>query len=231
MQWSRPDTIGETPPPSRAHTATLVDRKIVVYGGGQGSTYYDSIYVLDTVTRRWSRPNVAGPKPPPRRAHTGVLYHGKIYMFGGGNGMTALNDVWTLDVSNISKMRWEELQTSGRKPSHRGYHTANLIGNVMIIVGGSDGKDCFNDIWCLNLGAFARALPGFLNADGTQIHCGGQSCSSRRRTGACRTRPRRWARICSSSVGTMASATATISSSLTSVSPFSCRVCAAQTPP
>ncbi|KAF8183747.1 hypothetical protein K438DRAFT_1599345 [Mycena galopus ATCC 62051] len=151
MQWSRPETVGETPPPSRAHTATLVDRKIVVYGGGQGSTYYDSIYVLDTVTRRWSRPTVAGPKPPPRRAHTGVLYHGKIYMFGGGNGMTALNDVWTLDVTNIAKMRWEELQTTGRKPSHRGYHTANLIGNVMIVVGGSDGKDCFNDIWCLNL--------------------------------------------------------------------------------
>ncbi|KAF7373327.1 hypothetical protein MSAN_00542200 [Mycena sanguinolenta] len=131
MQWSRPETVGETPPPSRAHTATLVDRKIVVYGGGQGSTYYDTVYVLDTVTRRWSCPN--------------------IYMFGGGNGMTALNDVWTLDVSNMGKMRWDELQTSGRKPSHRGYHTANLIGNVMIVVGGSDGKDCFNDIWCLNL--------------------------------------------------------------------------------
>ncbi|KAF7331156.1 Galactose oxidase [Mycena sanguinolenta] len=151
MQWSRPETVGETPPPSRAHTATLVDRKIVVYGGGQGSTYYDTVYVLDTVTRRWSCPNVAGQKPPPRRAHTAVLYHGKIYMFGGGNGMTALNDVWTLDVSNMGKMRWDELQTSGRKPSHRGYHTANLIGNVMIVVGGSDGKDCFNDIWCLNL--------------------------------------------------------------------------------
>jgi UDP-N-acetylglucosamine:LPS N-acetylglucosamine transferase len=134
-----------------------VDRKIVVYGGGQGSTYYDSVYVLDTVTRRWSRPAVAGVKPPPRRAHTGVLYHGKIYMFGGGNGMTALNDVWTLDVTNVAKMRWEELQTTGRKPSHRGYHTANLIGNVMIVVGGSDGKDCFNDIWCLNLGQCARS--------------------------------------------------------------------------
>ncbi|KAJ7737879.1 galactose oxidase [Mycena maculata] len=151
MQWTRPDTVGDVPPPSRAHTATLVDRKLVIYGGGQGSTYYDSVYVLDTVTRRWSRPSVAGPTPPPRRAHTGVLYHGKIYMFGGGNGMTALNDVWTLDVSNMSKMRWEELQTVGRKPSHRGYHTANLIGNIMIVVGGSDGKDCFNDIWCLNL--------------------------------------------------------------------------------
>ncbi|KAF7304735.1 hypothetical protein MKEN_01187600 [Mycena kentingensis (nom. inval.)] len=153
MQWTRPDTNGETPPPSRAHTATAVDRRIVVYGGGQGSTYYDSVYVFDTVMRRWSKPTISGPKPPPRRAHTAVLYKGKIYMFGGGNGMTALNDVWTLDVSAIAsgKMRWEELATSGRKPGHRGYHTANLVSNVMIVIGGSDGKDCFNDMWYLNL--------------------------------------------------------------------------------
>ncbi|KAJ7186295.1 hypothetical protein GGX14DRAFT_618506 [Mycena pura] len=151
MQWSRPEVIGDVPPPSRAHTATAVDRKIVVYGGGQGSTYYDTVYVLDTVMRRWTKPIVAGANPPPRRAHTAVLYKGKIWVFGGGNGMTALNDVWTLDVSNTGKMRWDEVQTTGRKPSHRGYHSANLAGNIMIIVGGSDGKDCFNDMWCLNL--------------------------------------------------------------------------------
>ncbi|KAJ7030160.1 hypothetical protein C8F04DRAFT_739155 [Mycena alexandri] len=152
LQWSRPDTIGETPPPSRTHTATLVNRNIVVYGGGQGSTFYDSTYVLDTITRCWSRPPVTGPTPQARRAHTAVHYQGKIYIFGGGNGKSALNDLWTLDVSNITKLHWQELETSGRKPKHRGYHTANLIGNAMIVVGGSDGKDCFDDIWCLNLG-------------------------------------------------------------------------------
>ncbi|KAJ7058127.1 galactose oxidase [Mycena amicta] len=166
MQWTRPDTNGEMPPPSRAHTATAVDRRIVVYGGGQGSTYYDSVYVFDTVLRRWSQPTIAGPKPPPRRAHTAVYYKGKIYMFGGGNGMTALNDVWTLDVSSIGtgKLRWEELQTTGRKPSHRGYHTANLVTNIMIVIGGSDGKDCFNDMWYLNLGEFPSFLAGFLSS-------------------------------------------------------------------
>jgi hypothetical protein len=68
--------------------------------------------------------------------------------------MQALNDVWTLDVGvPMDRMRWEEVETHGRKPISRGYHTANIVGNVMIIVGGSDGKECFSDIWCLNLGS------------------------------------------------------------------------------
>lgn len=152
MQWSHPDTVGDIPPPSRAHTATLVDRKIVVFGGGQGPTYYDTVYVLDTATRSWTKPTFSTSCPAPRRAHTAVLYRGKIWVFGGGNGMTALNDVWTLDVSVPGQMTWEMVETSVKKPGARGYHTANLVGNVMVIVGGSDGKECFSDIWCLNLG-------------------------------------------------------------------------------
>ncbi|KAJ8469875.1 hypothetical protein ONZ45_g16742 [Pleurotus djamor] len=200
MQWSHPDTTGETPPPCRAHTATFVDRKLYVFGGGQGPTYYNTTYILDVTTRRWSKltmPKSRSTKseasgsengvikdskpddpsedlefrvPAPRRAHTAVFYAGRIWVFGGGNGMTALNDVWTLDVSSATnrggddgnsnakggnniyaRMRWEERITSGRKPSPRGYHTANLIGSVMVVVGGSDGKECFSDIWALNL--------------------------------------------------------------------------------
>lgn len=217
MQWSHPDTTGDTPPPCRAHTATLVDRKLFIFGGGQGPTYYNTTFILDVNTRRWSKlpmPKVKssstlaiksgkedsstnevskdGSKtnngvddsseeleyrvPAPRRAHTAVFFAGRVWIFGGGNGMTALNDVWTLDVarggdgndgggnssstkgsatasssSSYSHLRWEEVQTVGRKPTPRGYHTANLVGDVMVVVGGSDGKECFSDIWCLNL--------------------------------------------------------------------------------
>lgn len=152
MQWSHPDTVGDAPPPSRAHTAVMVGRQIVVYGGGQGGTYYDGVYVFDTSTRAWSRPTIVGDIPPPRRAHTAVLYENKIWIFGGGNGMTALNDVWTLDVSNTTEMRWEKIVTTGDKqPTARGYHTANLADHFMIIIGGSDGADCFAEIWFLNL--------------------------------------------------------------------------------
>jgi len=191
FQWSHPTTTGTPPPPCRAHTATLVDRtKILIYGGGLGSNYFDSIYILDTATRHWTSPPVHdGPKPKGRRAHTAVWWNGKIWIFGGGNGLEALNDVWCLDVGpggmgvqaplsgsatptshyppgsgprasrgsagtetpeHRKALRWEEVHTSGGKPGPRGYHSATLVGDVMIVVGGSDGKECFTDIWLLN---------------------------------------------------------------------------------
>jgi hypothetical protein len=159
MQWTHPDMQGDLPPPCRAHTATLVGRKIVIIGGGEGASYYNSVHVFDIPTRRWSRPTFTSAEiPPPRRAHTTVLYQNKIWVFGGGNGLQALNDVWTLDVgTSLDRMRWEQFAIAGRKrPSPRGYHTANLVQNMMIVVGGSDGRECFQDIWCLNLGACRR---------------------------------------------------------------------------
>ena len=81
-----------------------------------------------------------------------VKDHGQGYVLTP-EGMTALNDVWTLDVSSMTKMKWQKIETTGRKPDARGYHTANLVGNVMIVVGGSNGKELFTDIWCLHLGA------------------------------------------------------------------------------
>jgi hypothetical protein len=49
--------------------------------------------------------------------------------------------------------KWELVETKGvKKPGPRGYHTANLIGNVMVVIGGSDGKDSFDELWTLDLG-------------------------------------------------------------------------------
>ena len=56
MQWTHPDVNGDIPPPCRAHTATLVDRKIFVFGGGEGPAYYNDVYILDTAMRRWIHP-------------------------------------------------------------------------------------------------------------------------------------------------------------------------------
>ncbi|KAJ7785122.1 hypothetical protein DFH07DRAFT_763733 [Mycena maculata] len=68
-----------------------------------------------------------------------------------GRGVVCEVGVAALDKETgrtmLVQMGREELQTVGRKPSHRGYHTANLIGNIMIVFGRSDGEDCFNDIW------------------------------------------------------------------------------------
>lgn len=159
--WSTPHVVGDVPVPLRAMTCTAVGKKLVIFGGGDGPAYYNDVYVLDTVNFRWSRPRILGDKAPSkRRAHTACLYKNGIYVFGGGDGVRALNDIWRLDVSDVNKMSWKLISgpsspdrspatVNGKetRPKARGYHTANMVGSKLIIYGGSDGGECFNDVW------------------------------------------------------------------------------------
>ncbi|WYZ44337.1 hypothetical protein EsH8_VII_000773 [Colletotrichum jinshuiense] len=161
--WSVPHVTGEIPVPLRAMTCTAVGKKLVIFGGGDGPAYYNDIYVLDTTNFRWHRPKIIGDRiPSKRRAHTACLYKNGIYVFGGGDGVRALNDVWRLDVSDMNKMSWKLVSGPERapppgvretRPKPRGYHTANMVGSKLIIFGGSDGGECFNDVWVYDVDA------------------------------------------------------------------------------
>ncbi|KAI8258640.1 Host cell factor 1 [Colletotrichum sp. SAR11_239] len=161
--WSVPHVTGEIPVPLRAMTCTAVGKKLVIFGGGDGPAYYNDIYVLDTTNFRWHRPKIIGERvPSKRRAHTACLYKNGIYIFGGGDGVRALNDVWRLDVSDMNKMSWKLVSPPERapppgvretRPKPRGYHTANMVGSKLIIFGGSDGGECFNDVWVYDVDA------------------------------------------------------------------------------
>ncbi|KAI8628903.1 galactose oxidase [Xylariaceae sp. FL1651] len=171
FHWSTPHIAGVPPVPLRAMTCTAVGKKLVVFGGGDGPTYYNDVYVLDTVNFRWHKPRIVGDHvPSARRAHTACLYKNGIYVFGGGDGIRALNDIWRLDVSDMHKMSWKLVSgpdksppsgsSSGsdvgvgvNKPKARGYHTANMVGSKLIIYGGSDGGECFNDVWVYDVDA------------------------------------------------------------------------------
>jgi len=122
--------------------------KLFVFGGGEGQSYFDHLYVLDTNSMCWSKPECTGNIPGPRRAHSAVLAGKKMFVFGGGDGKIALNQTYILD---IEKMSWDLLKTSGTLPSARGYHTANLLDDKMVIIGGSDGQECFSDIFSLDI--------------------------------------------------------------------------------
>ncbi|KAF3931188.1 hypothetical protein ABW19_dt0204939 [Dactylella cylindrospora] len=199
MYWSKPEVSGDVPPPLRAMTTTAVNnKKLIIFGGGDGPTYYNDVYVLDTVTHRYTKPKISGQVPSKRRAHTACFYKNGLYVFGGGDGVRALNDVWRLDVSDVTKMSWKLISTAtpnttiggasgsvrnGKntsnasqtsllagvtgvqstsstkpsstvvklKPAARGYHTANMVQNKLIIFGGSDGVDCFKDVWVFDV--------------------------------------------------------------------------------
>jgi N-acetylneuraminic acid mutarotase len=143
-------------------TCTAVGKKLVVFGGGDGPTYFNDVYILDTVNFRWSKPTVSGISPSKRRAHTSCLHRNGIYVFGGGDGIKALNDVWRLDVADVNKLSWKlisaptdsddkEQKMTETRPKARGYHTANMVGSKLIIFGGSDGGECFRDVWIFDV--------------------------------------------------------------------------------
>lgn len=154
----KPTLSGDIPPPLRAHTATAIQsRKIVIFGGGNGPKYYtNDLYVLDIMSLRFTK--VQWPEgaelPERRRAHTACLYKNGVYIFGGGDGQRALNDVWRLDVSDPANMSWKcisKSENSPKKPTARGYHSANMVNSKLIIYGGSDGVVCFDDVWILDV--------------------------------------------------------------------------------
>ncbi|KAG2189803.1 hypothetical protein INT46_008535 [Mucor plumbeus] len=164
MTWSKPRTTSQQgPPPCRAHSCTVVERdlgsgrrshQLYIFGGGNGPDYFQDIYVLDVETLIWSKPNIqADTRPSKRRAHTTCLWEDKIIVIGGGDGARALDDVHMLDVSNphAQVLGWEKLQTSGSPPPARGYHTSNLVKDKLVVFGGSDGHDCFEDVHVLDL--------------------------------------------------------------------------------
>jgi len=149
MFWCRPETTGsDLLSPHRAHSSTLVGDDIFVFGGGNGPDYFGTLYVLNTKTMTWSQPETKGSPPGPRRAHTATLVGRKIYVFGGGDGIKALNEVYTLDTES---MTWSECKASAKEgdiPKPRGYHSATLIeGDKILSLGGSDGKECFCDLF------------------------------------------------------------------------------------
>jgi len=238
--WTLHKTKGMVPPPRpcRAHSANLIGDYIYVFGGGNGPSYFNTLYLLNTKTLCWEKPEVHGQTPNPRRAHTSWVYNNLLYIFAGGDGMCALNDIYVLtkeeatasnpnsinnspatkmtplgvkptngfsDMNSINNsldnsldsnsfsenkdftydasisknlhhtnsisyrnhmMRseddgissnprlryvWTKITTTGKAPSPRGYHTSNLIGNKVIVFGGSDGHECFSELFVLDL--------------------------------------------------------------------------------
>jgi len=154
MFWYKPQTYGITVGHHRAHSATLVGERLFVFGGGDGPNYFDTLYILDTKTMTWSQPEMSG-GPGPRRAHTSTLIGKDLYIFGGGDGNKALNEVHVLDTDTF---KWTKGNPGGsQKPGPRGYHTSNLVDDDTILVfGGSDGQECFSDIYTLSSNAWTK---------------------------------------------------------------------------
>jgi N-acetylneuraminic acid mutarotase len=59
-------------------SATAIDNKIYIFGGSDNTTYFNELYIFDTLSYTWTKPDISGKVPGPRRAHVAVPLGKKV---------------------------------------------------------------------------------------------------------------------------------------------------------
>lgn len=162
--WSRIWTKGISPGPRDCHSATIIGRKMYLFGGNQGDwNKADCFYFFDFDTKEWSQISINGKLPRGRESHSATVFeNSKILFFGGSTSRDDLSENEVRIVENGRFLRdvfvfSEEKQTiefpeiKGRLPRGRDGHSAVLIGSRLVTFGGDCGDHYLDDVETLNL--------------------------------------------------------------------------------
>jgi len=166
-----------TVPERNAHTATQVAGRIYIFGGwnytGNVAQYFNDLWSFDTTALYlggsgaipyWTQVSPTNSPPPPRNSHSAVSASGGLWVFGGFSHNTQkgpwvsctapddncmyYNDLWKYDNKANS---WTRVYPGGPTPAGRWGHSADVLGNRMLVFGGSSqGGVSLNDIWSLD---------------------------------------------------------------------------------
>jgi len=156
LRWEEINVGGEKPPPRSRHVALAISKdKFLIFGGLNHRTRYNDVWVFNASNKTWSQPEIEG-KPPAPRAHcSATLVDNKVYIFGGYKGYgQASGDLWVLNLGDAeTKMSWGEgpLLTKGKQPVPRFDHCSTWFPNNLVIFGGRDNAQIFNEMCFLDL--------------------------------------------------------------------------------
>ncbi|KAI8848448.1 hypothetical protein BC829DRAFT_215050 [Chytridium lagenaria] len=165
--WAKKRTSGTPPMPRKSHTATLVGRRLYVFGGcDQNGNLLNDLHCLHTETLHWETLDVPGPhRPLPRHSHAAIAHDNHLLIHGGDAGDSGLlNDMYILPLTapqiststtpfssksdaatpGHTSAGWVQVAAmpSEGEPTPRMGHTVTLVGTVMVVFGGigEDGK-------------------------------------------------------------------------------------------
>ncbi|XP_064608900.1 host cell factor 2-like [Liolophura sinensis] len=105
--------------------------------GQEGAVFgwFNDLFVYDTVANSWSQPmqmNLG--VPTPRAAHSMSGVEKNLIIFGGKDAEARQND---LHIFNTDSRKWDtESKFRGRQPEPRSFHSATVVGNRVVILGG-----------------------------------------------------------------------------------------------
>lgn len=147
--WS---TINTSLPPRDSHTMNTLDGVAYICFGHSKKDFYNDCYAFDECQGTWSPIKLNGDTPIGRIGHSCVVYEKKLVFFGGKTKEgELLNDVCILDTQTNTFKQYSKLDNS---PSPRMYHSAAVVGNKMVIIGGRSEKSISGDIYLFDLKRF-----------------------------------------------------------------------------
>lgn len=132
-RWVYIDSVGTNVPSNRqAHRALWTGKKMMIWGGQSGSTYYADGGLYDPLTDSWAAISTSN-APSARYEFSIVLADDKVIVWGGAtNTTTVLGDGKIYDLATDT---WSTI-SSVNAPSARRGHTAIWTGSEMIVFGG-----------------------------------------------------------------------------------------------
>ncbi|GMP22348.1 hypothetical protein CsSME_00000406 [Camellia sinensis var. sinensis] len=160
LEWMELSVSGSLPPPRCGHTATMVEKRLLVYGGrGGGGPIMGDLWALkglieeENETPGWTNLKLPGQAPSPCCGHTVTSGGHHLLLFGGHGtgGWLSRYDIYYNDCVVLDRVsvQWKRLPTSNEPPPARAYHSMTYIGSRYLLFGGFDGKTTFGDLWWL----------------------------------------------------------------------------------
>ncbi|HVJ64129.1 MAG TPA: kelch repeat-containing protein [Bdellovibrionota bacterium] len=142
--WSEVTGFAGSAPAARSsHSAGVIDGKLYIFGGYDGSGKQD-LHVYDPSTGAngtWSEvTGFAGSAPSIRSSHSASVINDKLYIFGGSAAGVNKQDLHVYDPSTGANGTWTEVTGfAGSAPSIRSSHSASVINGKIYIFGGNGG--------------------------------------------------------------------------------------------
>ncbi|KAM7526803.1 hypothetical protein LguiA_016705 [Lonicera macranthoides] len=160
LEWMELSVSGSLPPPRCGHTATMVEKRLLVYGGrGGGGPIMGDLWALkglieeENETPGWTQLKLPGQSPSPRCGHTVTSGGHYLLLFGGHGtgGWLSRYDIYHNDCVVLDRVsvHWKRLPTTNDPPPARAYHSVTCIGSRYLLFGGFDGKMTYGDLWWL----------------------------------------------------------------------------------
>ena len=122
------------PPPRTNHSVVSWQDKLFLFGGTDGSRWFNDVWTYDPSRNLWSELDCIGYIPAPREGHAAALINDTMYIFGGR--IQDGSDLGDLVAFKISARRWYMFQNMGLSPSPRSGHSMTAFGNHIIVLAG-----------------------------------------------------------------------------------------------